>query len=96
MLVTNQNLKLLNHPGPCHSVSVQSLVPVGWAPGPVGEGCPFDDSPLEVSLPKEYMVPGAHKHYENLQDQLRHRAHAGGQDTLTVLINARLTTQEPG
>lgn len=96
MLVTNQNPKLPNNPGPRHSVSVQSLVPVGWAPGPVGEGCPFDDSPLEVSLPKEYMVPGAHKHYENLQDQLRHRAHAGGQDTLTVLINARLTTQEPG
>ena len=95
MLVSNQNLKLPNRPGPRHFVSFQSPVPVGWAPGPVGEGCPFNNAPLEVSLPKEYTVPGAHKHYENLWDQLRHWAHAGGQDTLTVLINARLTTQEP-
>ena len=83
-------------PGPRRSVSVQSLVPMGWAPGPAGNGGLFDASPLEVSLPEEYTAPGAHRHYENLRDQLRRRTRAGGQDALTVIVNARLTTQEPG
>ena len=82
--------------GSRRSISVQSLVPVGWAPGPVGEGMPFKLPPLEVSLPKEYMAPLALKHYKNLRDQLRQRTRAGGQDALTVIVNTRLTSQEPG
>ena len=80
-------------PGPRRSASVQSLVPVGWAPGPAVE---FGNPPLEVSLPKEYTAPGALIHYEKLRDELRRRTRAGGQDAVTVITNARLTTREPG
>jgi hypothetical protein len=82
--------------GSRRSISVQSLVPVGWAPGPAGEGTPLKLPPLEFSLPKEYTAPFALKNYESLCDQLRRRTRAGGQDALTVIVNARLTTQEPG
>src|ERR1700761_6306274 len=78
------------------STSVQGLVPVGRAPGPAGDGAPFKLPPLEISLPREYTTSFALKHYENLRDHLRRRTRAGGQDALTIIVNARLTTQEPG
>ncbi|KAN0130304.1 hypothetical protein V8E53_011927, partial [Lactarius tabidus] len=80
----------------CKSHTLQNLVPTGWAPGPAGEGMPFKLPPLKITLPKEYTVPLAHMHYEEVRNQLRQRIRAGGQDGVTVIINGRLTSQEPG
>ncbi|KAH8979167.1 hypothetical protein EDB92DRAFT_1981233 [Lactarius akahatsu] len=82
--------------GSHRSTSVQSLVPVGRAPGPAGNGMPFKLPKLEVTLPEEYTTPFARKHYENLRDHLRLQTQAGGQNALTVLVNTRMTTQEFG
>ncbi|KAH8991703.1 hypothetical protein EDB92DRAFT_1945769 [Lactarius akahatsu] len=57
---------------------------------------PFKFPRLEVALPEEYTTLFTCKHFEHLRDHLQHRTQAGGHDALTVLINARLTTQEPG
>ncbi|KAH8991311.1 hypothetical protein EDB86DRAFT_2830870 [Lactarius hatsudake] len=57
---------------------------------------PFKLPKLEVTPPEEYMTPFARKHYENLHGHLWHQTQAGGQDTLTILVNARLTIQEHG
>jgi hypothetical protein len=78
------------------STSLQNLAPTGWAPGPAGEGTPFKFPPLEITLPKECTAPLAHQHYETVRNQLRQRVRAGGQDGVTVIINGRLTAQEPG
>lgn len=82
--------------GSRRSTSLQNLVPTGWAPGPAGEGTPFKLPPLDISLPKEYTAPLAHQHYEDVRNQLRQRIRAGGQDAITVIINGRLSVQEPG
>lgn len=82
--------------GTRRSISLQNLVPKGWAPGPAGEGMPFKLPPLEIALPEEYTAPLAHKHYETVRNQLRQRIRAGGHDAVTVIVNARLTTQEFG
>jgi hypothetical protein len=78
------------------SVSLQGLLPTGWAPGPVGDGTPFKLPPLKITLPEVYTAPLVLKHYEAMRNQLRQRVRAGGQDGVTVIINGRLTAQEPG
>ena len=78
------------------SISLQNLVPKGWAPQPEIEGMPFKLLPLEIALPEEYTVPLAHKHYEAMQNQLCQWIRAGGHDAITVSVNARLTMQEFG
>ena len=57
---------------------------------------PFKLPPLEITLPKEYTAPLAHKHYETVHNQLRQQICAGGQDAITVIINGRLSVQESG
>jgi hypothetical protein len=42
------------------------------------------------------MAPEALKHYASLHQQLCQQVCAGGQDTLTVIVNARLMMQAPG
>jgi hypothetical protein len=75
--------------------SVQSLVPVGRAPGPAGEG----KSPpklLNICLPKEYTAALASDHYTDIRARLFNHARQGAHNILTVLVNVRLTKQMPG
>jgi hypothetical protein len=85
-----------NGSGSHKSNSLQNLIPTGWAPGPVGEGASFTLPPLKIALPEQYTAPLAHEHYEAVRNQLRKRITAGGQDAVTVIIDGRLTSQEPG
>lgn len=80
--------------GSRRSTSIQSLV--GWAPGPAGEGRPLKLLPLAISLPRDCTAPEAHDHYESIREKLREHARSGGQENLTIIVNARLTTQERG
>jgi hypothetical protein len=75
-------------------VSVQSLVPVGRAPGPAGEG--KKPKLLHIDLPKEYTVPYALAHYADIRARLSAQARQGGHNCLTVVVNVRLTTQAAG
>lgn len=76
---------------------VRDLVPTGRAPGPAGSGKAYKPPPnLKITLPKENTAPLALAHYEAVRKQLRDRIEAGGQDAVTIVIDARLTTQEPG
>lgn len=68
------------------------VIPEGWAPGPAGEGDPYELPKLVITLPECFTAPFVHQHYEAIRDQLHQRVLKGGHDAVVVIINARMQT----